>query len=516
MSALVMKFGGTSVGSNQALRQVLSIVQREVARVGEVVVVSSAMGGLTDFLVQLVTSATAGDREAIQEHLQAIRQRHHEVMDAWFGDENQRDEWELVNEQLELLLAELDASCESIIVAGKANAQLRDAVLSMGERLMVRVLAAILRANQIPAQYVDASDILVTNERHQNAQPIFEPSLTNAQKILLPLLEKHIVPVVTGYIGATPAGAITTLGRGGSDYSATYLASLIDASDTWIWTDVDGVMSGDPRKLKNAQIINTISYQAISEFAHFGAKVLHPRAVEPLIAPKIPLRVCNTFNADFAGTRINGLNGDKPKQLSAVTDSKGVLVFAPTISPDQQRDDMPSIQEIAEQILVDNVYQAMSPVITVDSHTGRLLCYLVPTTARKTASDESVEQITESLTLLYPEADWRVEPVSIVAAIGVVDVQQTMQVLSAVRSVKADLLAMGQGSPECALLVVPPQHASRVIKRLHNIAVASHHRLNAAAAAGMCPPVPEIPASRKRRTTRERPGRRPPPRSIPL
>jgi aspartate kinase len=328
------------------------------------------------------------------------------------------------------------------------------------------------------------------------------------------LLEKDVVPVVTGYIGATADGTITTLGRGGSDYSATYLASLIDAREVWIWTDVDGIMSGDPRKLKNAQIMDTISYQAVSEFAYFGAKVLHPRAVEPLIVPKIPLRVCNTFNADHMGTYINGHVAGKPKHLSAVTDTQGVLVFAPTVPSEMQHGELPAIQPMAEAILMDHVHQAISPAITVDSHTGRLLCYLVPTTARKSAAEDSVQAIASAFREHYPELGWRVEPVSIVAAIGVVDVQETMQVLNAVRSVKADLLAMGQGSPECALLVVPPTHTLRVLKRLHNMAVSTHHRLSAAGAGELCPP--EVPTNRQRRASRKRRDRRPPQRGIPL
>lgn len=515
--ALIMKFGGTSVGSNDALRQVLQIVQREYEQRGRVVVVSSAMSGVTDFLVRLVDSANAGDIEAIDHNIDALRDKHHEVMDEWLGE--YPDEWQAVDDALEERYAILRESCLRIVEAGKANAELRDAVLSTGERLMVRVLAAILRVNDVPAQAVDASDILVTDDCFQNAQPLYEPSLKNARDQLLPLLHEKIIPVVTGYIGATESGSITTLGRGGSDYSATYLANLLNADEAWIWTDVNGVMSGDPRKLKNAQIISNISYHAVSEFAYFGAKVLHPRAVEPLIAPKIPLRVCNTFNPDYAGTFINNHDPNAPKWLNAVTDVNGILVFAPTLPAEQAAQNGSSpMQVLAEAALHNIIHQPVSPVITVDSHTGRLLCYVVPTTARRTATEESVEELERVLGEHYPTVDWRVEPVSIVAAIGVVDVQQTMQVLNAVRAVKADLLAMGQGSPECALLVVPPKDAPRVIKRLHNMAVSAHHRLSMMADDALCPPVPDLPSNRKRKSSRNgKRGTTPPPhRSIPL
>jgi aspartate kinase len=387
--------------------------------------------------------------------------------------------------------------------------------MSMGERLMVRILAALLRIRGLDAQAIDASEILLTDDRHQNAQPIYEPSQRNAERLLLPLLKEKIIPVVTGYLGATKTGAITTLGRGGSDYSATYLASLIHADDVWIWTDVNGVMSGDPRRLKNAQIIDTISYHAVSEFAYFGAKVLHPRAVEPLIAHKIPLRVCNTFNPDYAGTRISPHDPTKPRLLNAVTAINGLLVFAPTLPPEIATTlQGPSIQTLTEQALQNIVHQDVAPAITVDSHTGRLLCYVIPTTARKTATEESVATITQVLKTAYPTIAWRVEPVSIVAAIGVVDVQQTMQVLNAVRSVKADLLAMGHGSPECALLVVPPDQAMRVLRKLHNMAVTTHQRLGINEAQELCPPVPDTP--KRRVNHRQRRSSTPPHRSIPL
>ena len=514
MSTLVMKFGGTSVGNNSALEQVLMIVQRERAQHEQVMIVSSAMGGVTDFLVKLIQSALVGDESAIEGHMNDLKARHQTVLEHWFGD--YPAELAQVTAEQAVLFADLGQSCQIILEEGHASARWRDAVLSMGERLLVRMLAAILRIHDIPAQFVDASDILVTNNQHQNAQPLYEPSLANAQQILQHLFKDNIVPVVTGYIGATTDGRITTLGRGGSDYSATYLASLIGADDVWIWTDVNGVMSGDPRKLKNARIIDTISYQAVSEFAYFGAKVLHPRAVEPLITPHIPLRVCNTFNPEHVGTRINSHDPNQSKYLNAVTMVSGILVFAPALNAEEsEANSVPAIKTIAEDTLQNIVHQPVAPVITVDSHTGHLLCYVVPTTAHKTATEESVLAIEEALRQAYPDTAWRVEEVAIVAAIGVVDVQQTMEVLNAVRSVKAELLAMGHGSPECALLVVPPQQALRVLRKLHQIAVNTHQHLRSANDPAFCPPVPDNPGNRKRNGARNR-RNLPSQRSLPL
>lgn len=460
---LVMKFGGTSVGSVQSIQRVIEIVEREHRRGEGVVVVTSAMSGVTNALVRLVNSAIDDDQRAVQDQIDALRQRHLDTIQAFLSSP------EALIVQIDTLLEELAATCQQISDARSANGRLRDATMSMGERLMARVLAAILSDIEVKAQVIDAIDLIVTDDRHQNAQPLHNPSQVRVSQILLPILQSNVVPVVTGFIGATTDGVITTLGRGGSDYSATYLASLIGAKEVWIWTDVNGVMSADPRKIKEAEVMDSISYEAVSEFAHFGAKVLHPRAVEPLMSPHIPLRVCNTFNPEHPGTRINSEHPDGPKYLNAVTSIQGVLVFVP---------DTGTMLELAEKVLREQLLHEARPAITVNSHAGRLLCYVVPTTASRTAMQDSVKALQAELQENYPDAGWRVEPITIVAAIGVVEIQQTVQVLNAVKSVRADLLAMGHGSPQCCLLAVRPKDGLRVMQRLHRMAINIRQKLD--------------------------------------
>jgi aspartate kinase len=293
------------------------------------------------------------------------------------------------------------------------------------------------------------------------------------------------------------------------------LASLIEADEVWIWTDVDGVMSADPRKIKDALVMPTISYEEVSEFAHFGAKVLHPRAVEPLMVPHIPLRVCNTFNPEVAGTRINSQQSDGPRHLNAVTAIDGVLVFAPN-SGEGSAENMVAMQKLIDDILSQQFSQEAQPIITVDSHAGRLLCYVVPTTARRTAMQESVEVLSGAFGERYPDLVWRVEPISIVAAIGVVEIQQTVQVLNAVKSAKAELLAMGHGSPQCCLLAVPPQQAIRVMKRLHRMVVSIQSNLRFAENDPQRPATVNVPTTRRKQNGRQRRSGGPPHRVIPL
>lgn len=515
MATLVMKFGGTSVGSAKALRQVLSIVGQEREKWSNVAVITSAIGGVTDLLVKLVNSARQADIDSMHQQLEHLREKHYAAAREFIDPNTHFDELQAVDAQIDSLISDLKAICGEIVQAKSADGRLRDASLSMGERLMSRILAAIFRVNGIPAEKIDASEMIVTDHRHQNAQPQFEASQANAKRMILPLFELDIIPVVTGYIGATPEGVITTLGRGGSDYSATYLASLIDADEVWIWTDVDGVMSADPRKIKDALVMPTISYEEVSEFAHFGAKVLHPRAVEPLMAPHIPLRVCNTFNPEVDGTRINSQQADGPRHLNAVTAIDGVLVFAPN-SGEASADNMVAMQTLIDDILSGQFSQEAQPIITVDSHAGRLLCYVVPTTARRTAMQESVEVLSAAFGEKYPDFAWRVEPISIVAAIGVVEIQQTVQVLNAVKSAKAELLAMGHGSPQCCLLAVRPEQSIRVMKRLHRMVVTIQANLRYAENDPQRPAAVNVPTTRRKQNGRQRRRGGPPHRVIPL
>lgn len=510
MPRLVMKFGGTSVGDADAIQHVISIIQEQRTQWDDVVVVTSAIRGVTDGLVSLIRTAVAGDMAAVYSQIEDLREKHYQAVRDFIDPQHFPDEIAAVDAEIDALLSQLSETCDEALFLAQADDRIRDASLSMGERLMARILAAILRVNGVASEKIDASEMIVTNNRFQNAQPQDDPSRQNAERMIEPLLRAGKVPVVTGYIGATPEGDITTFGRGGSDYSATYLAFLIHADEVWIWTDVDGVMSADPRQIKEAQVMTSISYEEVSEFAHFGAKVLHPRAVEPLVSFGLPLRVCNTFNASHPGTRIVSQDDDSPRFLRAVTSTQGVLVFVPSFAESSTM-----LAEV-QHVLTAAFSQEVRPVITVDSHSGQLLCYVVPTTARRTALQESVQHLHKRFGAEYSEAAWRVEPIAIVAAIGVVDVKQTVQVLNAVKTVKADLVAMGHGSPECTLLAVPPNQALRLMKRLHRMIEGVQMQLYYEENNPTSMPI-NIPANRRKRSNRQRGNDvEPPHRVIPL
>ena len=187
---------------------------------------------------------------------------------------------------------------------GEASPRALDAVASLGERMSVRLLTAIVKNGGIKAQAVESSEFIITNDHFQNAHPDFKATTRKDTLLLNPLLDEGIVPITTGFIGATPEGVVTTLGRGGSDYSAAIIGAVLPADDVWIWTDVDGVMTTDPRIVSSARTLPEITYSEIAELAYYGAKVLHPKTIRPVIEAGIGLRICNTFNPSNPGTRL--------------------------------------------------------------------------------------------------------------------------------------------------------------------------------------------------------------------
>ncbi len=303
---IVMKFGGTSVGTIDAFAQVAKIVAQRVATQATaaqpgVVVVTSAMSGVTNTLIGAARLAATGDEEAHEATANALLVKHQTVAGHFIDDGSLRA---AVGHTIDERLHEFKRLCGSIAVLGELTDRGLDVVSGLGEQLSAPLLAAVLRAQGVAAEYVDAREIVVTDEVHDGAEPLMAETTERSRARLLPLIERGIVPVITGFIGTSKTGVPTTLGRGGSDYSAAILGSVLDANEIEIWTDVNGVMTADPRVVSNARSLNQLSYEEIAELAYYGAKVLHPKTVKPAIAKKIPVRVLNTFNPDHPGTRI--------------------------------------------------------------------------------------------------------------------------------------------------------------------------------------------------------------------
>ncbi|HEX2990964.1 MAG TPA: aspartate kinase, partial [Anaerolineales bacterium] len=319
---LVMKFGGTSVGSSAALSQAVQIIRDVEEQFPRVVVVTSAMSGVTDLLLQSASLASRGNLGSLPEAETVLRHKHFSAVDELVQSGSLCAETK--GEIAALILSFVDF-CKAIAVLGEASPRALDAVASLGERMSVRLLAAISKEAGIKARAIEATEFILTNAHFQNAHPDIKVTTEKTRAVLNPLLKDGIVPIVTGFIGATPEGVITTLGRGGSDYTAAIIGSALPADDVWIWTDVDGVMTTDPRIAPDAQTLPEISYGEIAELAYYGAKVLHPKTIRPVVEAGIGLRICNTFNPSHPGTRLvsnghsNGKSYKAEKVIKAVT-----------------------------------------------------------------------------------------------------------------------------------------------------------------------------------------------------
>jgi len=296
---LVMKFGGTSVGSAARMKAAGELTAEQARRRPTLIVVS-AMAKITDLLLDAMKYAEAGNRAGLDEAVQTLRHRH---LDAC-RDLLAADRQEAAAAEIQELIGDFERIAGGMLMLGERPPRSVDEAVATGERLSALLVSEFLCGLGVPAAACNAWEVVVTDSVFGNATPLMEPTRERCRAVLLPLLEKGIVPVVTGFNGATADGRPTTLGRGGSDFSASVLAAALDASELWIWTDVDGIMSADPRLVPNAAVLSEVTYNEAAELAYNGAKVLHPRTLAPLASRCIPVWSKNSFAPEKPGTRI--------------------------------------------------------------------------------------------------------------------------------------------------------------------------------------------------------------------
>ena len=310
----VFKFGGTSVGSADAVRAAAEIAKQFAPSLAVVV---SASSGTTDLLLSSARSALARDRGGFETAAKEFRARHLRLVDELVADAKESAS---LRTSIEHFSHELFAMCESIGILRELSPRVEDAIVARGERAMAMIFAATLRGRGVAVSYVDAAEVIVTEKRGE--WPDFARSERLADEVLRPLLERGDVVVLPGFIAQGPSGEVVTLGRGGTDFSAAIIARSIRATEVTLWKEVHGLMTADPRAVPEARVIPELHYREAAELAYYGAKVLHPRTMIPLIERGIPLRIRNTFDPEFEGTRIAGdvEPGAYPvKALSAVS-----------------------------------------------------------------------------------------------------------------------------------------------------------------------------------------------------
>jgi aspartate kinase len=326
---IVLKFGGTSVGTVERVREAAAIVE---AQASPRAVVVSAASGVTNLLLDAAAKAAGGERERAAEIAAAIRDKHLGIAAGIVDPAEQT----AALAELDQLHAALDEALAAVATAGVLAKRDSDRIVATGEKAMSVLMAATLRARGTPAVHVFADRVIATDDRFGSARPQRERTREHAEAVVRPLLDRGLTVVMTGFIGGAPDGATTTLGRGGSDYSATLLGAALAADEVQIWTDVPGVLSADPRQVADARVVPQVSFDEAQELAHFGAKVLHPRTIRPAVALDIPVRILSTFAPNEPGTLVTKQSAGE--YLKAVTALKGLLLL--TI-------DVPELEDLA-------------------------------------------------------------------------------------------------------------------------------------------------------------------------
>jgi bifunctional aspartokinase / homoserine dehydrogenase 1 len=326
----VMKFGGTSVGDAACIARTAQIIAT-AARKNQCVVVVSAMSGVTNRLIDAAKEAATGDSNEGANLVKVLRGQHASALETLIEEAPARDR---VMQKLDAVLAEAKRLCDGTALLRELTARTLDEVSSLGERLSAPIVAEAVKSLGLRSQSIEATELIVTDAYHGGAEPRMDLTRERAQAKLRPLLAQGVVPVVTGFIGVTEEGKLTTLGRGGSDYSATILGAAMDANEVVIWTDVDGVLTADPRLVPEARTIPEISYREAAELAYFGAKVLHPKTLNPVIEAGITVWIRNSFAPDKLGTKITPAGrsiGGGVKALTAIRDVALIAVGGPGI-----------------------------------------------------------------------------------------------------------------------------------------------------------------------------------------
>lgn len=313
---IVLKFGGSSVAKPERIKNVVDILQKYYARGEKYSVVFSALGGATDNLIALAQKAVKGDDSAYLSGLSELKTRHIETVEYLLTDTTLLAH---TSKEIENNFTALHDILHGLSLVRELTARSLDFIVSFGERNAAFIIAQYMRQCGIPAQFLDARKVIRTNDNFGSAKVKFEETDALIQQHFLSSPE---IQVVTGFIGSTDSGHTTTLGRGGSDYTAAIIGAALQAKAIEIWTDVDGVLTADPRKVRKAFTIPTMTFKEAMEMSHFGAKVIYPPTIQPALKNNIPLYIKNTFNPDFEGTFISekrDAGGPPVKGISSIS-----------------------------------------------------------------------------------------------------------------------------------------------------------------------------------------------------
>lgn len=466
MGTLIMKFGGTSVGSAEAIRSTAEIVRAAQAAWPRMVVVASAMSGVTDALLKGAHTAADGDAGTFRSIAQDLRAKHFTALTDLV---KQPEQSSVARATVEVYLSEFESLCHAVNVLGEASPRALDAISSLGERMSIQLIAACLKSIGVAAEPIESSELVVTDAHSQAANPLDDLTRSKTQSRLLPLLDKGVTPIVTGFIGATQDGVITTLGRGGSDFSAAIMGVALDADEVWIWTDVDGVMTTDPRIDPAAQTLPELTYREISELAYYGAKVLHPKTIRPVVERGIALRIKNTFNPAHPGTQVVRDNGHIYGGVKAVTVIRGQTMIT------VEGRGMLGVPGVAARTFgaVARTHTSVSLISQASSEQS--ICFTVPANLTNTVITAVEDEFRRELEDRDIDAVSALEHVVIVTVVGA-GMRHTPgisgRVFGALGAERLNIIAIAQGSSECSIsLIVDSQDADAAVRAIHRLIV---------------------------------------------
>jgi aspartate kinase len=458
---IVMKFGGTSVGSAERIAQAAQLAVEAASQGHQVVVVTSAMSKVTDGLINAARKASAGHWDP--QLKQDLFERHKSVADALIGSDRARHASAL--DVISTRLDRFEKLCFGLSMVHELTPRLLDAISGTGEMLTAPLLAAAIMARGVPSESVDATEVVVTTDQFGEAEPLMDETRARATSRLKPIVDRGGIPVVTGFIGATAEGVMTTLGRGGSDYSASIVAAALDASEVWIWTDVDGVMTANPSEVPEAKTLSEISYSEASELAYYGAKVLHYKTILPAFRKRIPVRILNSFNPRHPGTRVTVEGDPSASGVKAVTSIRGVILVAINGTG------MQGIPGIVAKTFDAVAEQQANVLMISQASSENNICFVLSATEapRVVAALKSALEV--ELMRGHIEEVTAEQQVAIVAAIG--DRMRgtpgiAATVFSALGSAGINVIAISQGSSERNIsLVVTEKDAAEAVRAIH-------------------------------------------------
>jgi len=450
---IVLKFGGTSVGNAQRIREAARIALDQPA---PRVTVVSAAAGVTNALLDAARAAAKGDVPRRAAALALIHERHAGILDGIATPDLRSS----VEPEVSNLHASLELDLDEVASAGELSDRLSDRIVAAGEKCLSILMAATMRDLSADARPVFTDTVIATDGRHGAARPDRARTRENADRLIRPLLEAGATVVATGFIGSSPSGETTTLGRGGSDYSATLLGAALDADEVQIWTDVPGVLSADPRTVVGALVVPEISYDEAQELAHFGAKVLHPRTIRPAVARNIPVRILSTFAPLEPGTVV--ARETSSERIKAITALRGLILL--TL-------DVPELEDLAPaaSAAFRVMHEQGIEILTVSqSSSRRRMTYLVDSVVGgcPKLQEKLEEQLDGTEAIVTCE-----EHVAVLAAVGngaASTAASLARMMAVLHRAGVQVLATHQQTSNVAMLaVVADDDAQRAVSAVH-------------------------------------------------